>query len=56
MSNKLTNVDLENIYLALNKEIYIDELINWLEQRKRTGYSKIKPETTDKVITLITIR
>jgi len=56
MSTNFNNIDLENIYIDLEKEIYIDQLILWLELRKKSGYNKIKPESNEKIITLITIR
>tara|TARA_R110000782_G_scaffold247875_1_gene334720 strand:+ start:103 stop:285 length:183 start_codon:yes stop_codon:yes gene_type:complete len=53
---EFTNVDLENIYLGVNSVVFIDSLIKWLQERKKLGYSKIKPITEDKIINLITIR
>ena len=53
---EFTNVDLENIYLGVNSVVFIDSLIEWLEERKKLGYNKIKPIAEDKIINLITIR
>lgn len=36
-------MNLDNIFLGLNKDVSIDQLIIWLERRKEKGYSAIKP-------------
>jgi len=46
-------MNLENIFIAIDKEIYIDELMLFLEQRKEKGYGKIKPVINEKVIEFI---
>ena len=53
---KFTNLDLENIYLKENVIEYIDLLISYLEERKKLGYTKIKPVKENTTITLITIK
>jgi hypothetical protein len=39
-------MNLDNIFLGLDKEIYIEELISWLNARKE-NYSTIKPTLKD---------
>jgi hypothetical protein len=46
------SIDTKNIYIELDKEIYIEELIIWLNERKKK-YSKIKPTVDNKLIKLI---
>jgi len=36
----------DNIFLAIDKEIYIEEIISWLNARKE-NYSTIKPTLKD---------
>jgi len=51
MSNDL---NLNNIFLCKNKEIYIQELINWLEERKKNG-NKILVTSDENIVELIII-
>jgi hypothetical protein len=39
-------MNLDNIFLGIDKEIYIEELISWLNARKE-NYSTIKPTLKD---------
>lgn len=51
MSNDL---NLNNIFLCKNKEIYVQELINWLEDRKKYG-DKLLVTSDEKIVELIII-
>ena len=53
---KFTNIDLENIYLKEGNVEYIDSIIYWLNERKKIGYTRLKPIKDGNTITLITIK
>ena len=52
MSDKL---NLNNIFLEIDKEIYIEEIIIWLNERKKFG-NKLKPIISGKTVELIIMK
>lgn len=49
------DINTNNIFLAINSEVYIQNLIDWLEERKNT-YDKIIVTKSDNVVELIVIK